>query len=166
MGRAGRGSAVTAPTPKALLARVTGPLGQLARQGHGGAVQLLIHHWGGTKRYVAEVPPADGPLVGLIGRAAAAALAAIVSDMDIARQIDIPSPHALEAALKLAILAHPGTTREAAQALGCTERYVRMVRAAGMEAAERSARRAKPVDLRQITIFDHLAALDEVSERG
>jgi len=139
---------------KAILSRVSGPLGRLAGGRHGGAVLLMIKHWGGTKRYVGILQRGDSPLVQLIGQDAADALAAIVSDMDISRQIDIPSRRVLGASLKAAILDHAGTTRETALALGCTERYVRDVREAGWTTLERRARRAKPVDERQRTIFE------------
>lgn len=144
------------PSEKALLTRVSGPVRRLADR-HGGAALLLIKHWGGVKRYVPTVDHLtdDSPLVGLIGRTAAEALAVIVSDMDIQRQIDIPSPRTLEGALKTAILEHRGTTRETARACGCTERYVRLVRAEGLTPIERRERN-NPPDPRQTTIFDIL----------
>jgi hypothetical protein len=139
--------------PRALLGRLPGPLGRLASAGHGGAALLLVRHWGGTKRYVALRPPPGGSLAQLIGLAAAEALAGILTADGVSRHLDIPSRSSLTAALKGAILDHPGTTRETASALGCTERYVRLVRSG---AGWQPRRRARAVDERQISIFDLL----------
>jgi len=121
-----------------------GILGELARRGHGGAALVLAHRWGGTKRYISARP--GSALVDLIGAKAAAIVAVLCGGGD----HDIPRAAVLDE-LKTKILTHPGTTRETAIALGCHERYVRMVRNSG---GGIPAPRQRPVDTRQLSLLD------------
>lgn len=122
-----------------------GMLGELARAGFGGKALLLAHTWGGTKRYIPAEPDARHALVDLIGVAAARVLAEKWGGA----HHDIPRAAVLDD-LKQKIVSHPGTTRETAVALGCTERWVRLVRAGGETPHSRKA----VVDQRQINMFD------------
>lgn len=139
---------------------LTGPLAELQRRGHGGAAVRLVLEWGGTARYIPFEPGAKSPLVGVIGMAAARVLCDIVS-RDAGRKrrgqasgvyIDIPSRKALEDTDKGAILRHEGGTRETAQAIGCSERYVREVRNGGQGRGGRPSK-ARPRDGRQTSLF-------------
>lgn len=131
------------PVAKLDTSHLPGMLGALARAGFSGKALILAHEWGGTKRYIPANPTPTSDVVQLIGLAAARVLAESWGGA----HHDIPRAAVLED-LKRKILAHPGTTREAAIALGCTERWVRIVRASG------GGRPAKPVDRRQISMFD------------
>ncbi|MBN2752596.1 MAG: hypothetical protein JXQ84_07795 [Rhodospirillaceae bacterium] len=122
-----------------------GLLGELARAGFGGKALLLAYHWGGTKRYIPATPCEHHALVQLIGLNAARVLA----DQWGGGHHDIPRAAVLDD-LKRKILSHPGTTRETAIALRCTERWVREVRAG----SDPAARATKPIDPRQISMFD------------
>ncbi|MBI3445619.1 MAG: hypothetical protein HY055_09725 [Magnetospirillum sp.] len=124
--------------------QLPGILGELARRGHGGAALILADRWGGTKRYISDKP--GSALVELIGMGAAV----IVAEICGGGHHDIPRAASLDH-LKAKILSHPGTTRETAIALGCHERYVRMVRASGASAP--SGRRSRPVDQRQLNLL-------------
>ncbi|MBF0334557.1 MAG: hypothetical protein HQL40_13075 [Alphaproteobacteria bacterium] len=89
------------------------------------ATLTIAKAWGGTKRHISQTPAANSSLTKLVGKDAAALIIAAIGS----GERDIPvAPAPLK---KLAILRHDGTTLQTAQALGCTERYVRMVRNAG-----------------------------------
>ncbi len=103
------------------LLHLPGLLGELVRRGYPEAALILAGEWGGQKRYIPNKP--GNLLAELIGLEAAAVAAALFGGRD----HDIPTGNGLND-LKSRILAHPGTTRETAKAVGCTERYVRMVR--------------------------------------
>jgi len=124
--------------------QLPGILGELARRGHGGAALILADRWGGTKRYMSDKP--GSVLVDLIGVRAAK----VVAELCGGGYHDVPRAAVLDH-LKAKILAYQGTTRETAIALGCHERYVRMVRSgtAGTEAG----RRQRPVDGRQLSLL-------------
>ena len=124
--------------------QLPGILGELARRGMGGAALVLADRWGGTKRYISDKP--GSVLVDLIGVRAAKVVAEICGG----GYHDIPRAGSLDH-LKAKILAHPGTTRETAVALGCHERYVRMVRSSGVSAPP--VHRARPVDERQLDLL-------------
>jgi len=115
-------------TPTSL--QLPGILGELARRGYGGQALALAKSWGGTKRYIPPIPREGMALVAIIGLDAAQALAEIIAGMCGDSQQDIPRAAGLES-VKIEILGHPGGTRATAMALGCTERYVRMVRNSG-----------------------------------
>lgn len=133
-------------TPPAVdTSHLPGMLGELARAGMGGKALILAHNWGGTKRYIPASPRPEHALVQMIGMAAARILAEAWGG----GHHDIPRAAVLDD-LKRQILDHPGTTRETAIALGCTERWVREVRAGGGE----TRHRGKPIDPRQISMFD------------
>lgn len=120
-----------------------GILGELARRGHGGAALVLAEAWGGTKRYISDKP--GSALVTLIGSAAAA----VVAEKLRGEHHDIPNAAGMDS-LKEKILAHPGTTRETAMALGCHERYVRHVRNSGVAPVPK---RGRPADDRQLSLL-------------
>lgn len=85
----------------------------------------LAREWGGQKRYISDRP--GSRLVDLIGLDAAKALVGIVGRL----HYDIPTAANI-GDLKARILTHPGDTTEAAKDLGCSERWVREVRNAGL----------------------------------
>jgi hypothetical protein len=145
---------------RSLSARLPGPLGELARCGHGGAALRLVREWGGTKRSVPGRLREPSPLVELIGAEAAAALIDICGPC----RLDIPSRACLEDTLKAKVLLAEGTTREIAVATGATERYVRMTRNAGMPATWTRPRRAKPKDERQTDLVDWLSGTPSASK--
>ncbi|MEW5729041.1 MAG: hypothetical protein AB1918_14530, partial [Pseudomonadota bacterium] len=118
--------------------------GELARRGHGAAALVLADRWGGTKRYISDKPGAA--LVEMVGMPAAKIVAEAIG----CGHHDIPRAAGLDD-LKAKILAHPGTTREAAIALGCTERWVREVRNAGTGGGKPGYR--KPADSRQLSLL-------------
>lgn len=124
---------------------LSGQLGELARRGHGGAAVRLILDWGGRKKYIPKHPTPDCPLVSVIGMDAARVLAELVGG----EHYDIPPRSVLSGeSLKQQILRAEGTTSEIAGRLGTTERHVRRVLRAG------DRRRRRPVDIRQISMFD------------
>ncbi|GEM_PF-6878250 len=140
--------------------RLSGPLGELQRRGHGGAAVRLVLTLGGTKRYVPFVARHGQKLVEIMGLAAAQALG------DIAREeatgageyrgegktLDLPSRTTLEPTLKGEIFRHGGTDRQVALDLGCTERYVRLLR----QSAGKVKKKSRPKDERQIDWIDLL----------
>ena len=138
---------------RTLAARLPGPLGELARRGHGGAALILVRERGGLKMYVPARPQPSSPVVAMIGAKAAGVLADICGSA----HIDVPSRGCLEESLKAAVLRAAGSTRDIAQATGATERYVRMVRNSGQPQGWRQPRRAKPKDERQIDLEGWLA---------
>lgn len=108
-------------------------LAVIARSAGLDAAVRIAQEWGGTKRYLPggrrgflrETDHDRSALVRLVGVEAAAKIAETSLGGD---YVDIPAmPSGLSK--KLAILRHSGRTREVARAVGCTERYVRMVRA-------------------------------------
>ncbi len=101
-----------------------GILGDLVRRNHPIAAEQLARAWGGTKR---PIPcRADGTvLADLIGLDAARVVVEIAGG----GLIDIPFIHRYHKSAILLSYADLGT-RATAQALGCTERHVRKVRAA------------------------------------
>ncbi len=140
---------------RSLSARLTGPLSELARRGHGGAALILVREWGGTKRSIPARLRDNSPLVALIGIPATVALIDICRG--VSRHLDIPSRSCLEDNLKAVVLRATGTTREIAIATGATERYVRMVRNVGGDAEPwRRPRKAKPSDDRQTDLVQWL----------
>lgn len=101
-----------------------GILGELVRRNHAVAAEQLARAWGGTKRPIPS--QAEGTVLAeLIGIAAARVVVEVAGN----RSIDIPLIHRYHKSAILISYAHAGT-RETAQALGCTERHVRKVRAA------------------------------------
>lgn len=101
-----------------------GMLGELARRGFGGEALKLAAAWGGTKRYIPGKPTEGSEICKIICLPAALVLAEAYGD----HHHDIPRAAGLgnvKAALRR-VDAH-GTT-DAARAVGCTARYVRMVR--------------------------------------
>lgn len=141
---------------KRLALSLPGHLGEMARRGHGGAALKLLQEWGGTKRYIPAHPRPGSPLVEIVGMEAAQVLADLCGSTD----YDIPSRAwlgGLGATQKAAILRAEGGTREVAEALGCSERYVRMVRDdTDTQPAFGTRRRRRPTDERQIDILDWL----------
>ncbi|BAE50559.1 hypothetical protein [Paramagnetospirillum magneticum] len=101
-----------------------GLLGELARRGHGGEALKLAAAWGGTKRYIPANPNPDNEICKVISLEAALVLAEQYGgkDNDIPRAAGLGS---VKAALRRL---DPGGTTDAARAVGCTARYVRMVR--------------------------------------
>lgn len=113
---------MTTPSPNP--DHLPGLLGELARRGHGGEALKLAAAWGGTKRYIPSNPTADSEICKIISLEAARVLAETHGGKD----NDIPRAAGLgnvKAALRR--LDAVGTT-DAARAVGCTARYVRMVR--------------------------------------
>lgn len=147
MGTNHRGDEVM--TRRTDLDHLPGVLGELARKGHGGAALILANRWGGQKRYIPARPREGLALVDLIGLDAAYVVAAYFHGSDpVANGGDHDIPKTvLTARLAAEIRAHPGTTREAARALNCTERYVRLVR-------QGEGPRQRKVDPRQISLLD------------
>ncbi|MBF0375075.1 MAG: hypothetical protein HQL39_16865 [Alphaproteobacteria bacterium] len=131
---------------------LAGPLGALARAGHGGAALLIVKHWGGQCHYVGQRQHPGTPLALLVGLDAAQALADILWRRGGTRggQLDVVSPAALSPAKKGDIARAEGTTREVARAAGVTERYVRLVRASD----DQPARKERPRDPRQGSLLD------------
>lgn len=109
-----------------------GLLGEMQRAGHGGAALALARAWGGTKRYIPSDPRPGQALVEIVGMPAARWLAEHHGN----QHKDIPRAAGL-GNKKRAIAQFQGGTREAALTLGCTERYVRMVRNGRRERDER-----------------------------
>ncbi len=138
---------------RTLAARLPGPLGELARRGHGGAALILVRERGGLKLYIPKRLLPSSSLVTLIGEKAAAVLIDICGNS----HIDVPSRGCLNDTLKAAVLRADGSTREISQATGATERYVRMVRNGGAPQPWHRPRRAKPKDERQIDLEGWLA---------
>lgn len=130
-----------------------GHLGELARRGHGAAALKLIHAWGGTKRRIPKVPRPGQPIVAIMGLAAARELADLCGALD----YDIPSKACLSTSVKAQILRADGGTREIAEAHGCTERYVRMIRSDPTAALAAPRRRRRIADERQTDIEAWLA---------
>jgi hypothetical protein len=124
-----------------------GILGDLARRGCGGAALILADRWGGSKRYIPQTA-AGSLLEDLIGTKAAKILVEICGGT----QQDVPNAACVDD-IKAKILTYPGGTRECAQALGCTERWVREVRARGSV----TPKIGKKVDARQPGLFDNVA---------
>lgn len=101
-----------------------GMLGELERRGFGGEALKLAAAWGGTKRYIPARPTADSEICKVISLEAALVLAETHGN----RHNDIPLAAGLgskKAALRRVEAA--GNT-DAARAVGCSARYVRMVR--------------------------------------
>lgn len=104
-----------------------GLLGELARRGHGGEALKLAAAWGGTKRYIPARPNPDSEICKVISLEAALVLAETYGgkDNDIPRAAGLGS---VKAALRRFDPGGTGGTTDAARAVGCTARYVRMVR--------------------------------------
>lgn len=145
---------------------LSGPVGELQRRGYGEAAVQLVRAWGGGPRYIPFYPRDRSALAKIIGIEAAQALCQIVREDDErsrpaakgdrgarGRTVDIPSPKALAYNDKAVILSHGGSTREVARDVGCTESYVRQIRAAGGGQIDR---RRKTVDARQMDLLDYL----------
>lgn len=141
--------------------RLSGPLGELQRRGYGGAAVRLVMEWGGGKRYVPFVAKPGQKLVGIMGLAAAQALGDITREQATGagdfrgegKYLDLPSRSTLEPTLKGEILRHGGTDRQVAQDLGCTERYVRLLR---QSAGKGRMKKSRPKDDRQADWIDLL----------
>lgn len=127
-----------------------GVLAELQRRGHGGAAVRLVMEWGGTKRQLPKVVTPGCAVAQVMGFDAARLLQELVGAGEF---YDVPSPASLEPTLKGEILRHEGGTRETARALRCTERHVRKVRNAGLDAMRRRGRR-RAADERQIDLID------------
>ncbi|MBF0392298.1 MAG: hypothetical protein HQL38_06415 [Alphaproteobacteria bacterium] len=96
------------------------------------AALTIAKAWGGTMRYIPRAPNAKSPWTKLVGQDAAARIIAAIGAGPDYRYIPV-APAPLK---KLAILRHDGPARQTAMALGCTDRYVRMVRNAGRSPAQ------------------------------
>lgn len=106
-------------------AHLPGMLGDLARHGYGGEALKLAAAWGGAKHYIPAQPDERSEICTVISLEAAKVLAECGYG---GRPHDIPRAAGLgnvKAALRRIEAA--GTT-DAARAVGCTARYVRMVR--------------------------------------
>jgi hypothetical protein len=107
------------------MTQLPGILGELSRRGHGGEALKLAAAWGGTKRYIPARPTADSEICKVISLEAALVLAEAYGN----RHHDIPLAAGVgnkKAALRR-VVEESGNTA-AARAVGCTARYVRMVR--------------------------------------
>lgn len=107
------------------MTQLPGMLGELARRGFGGEALKLANAWGGTKRYIPKAPTADSEICKIISLEAALVLAEAYGN----RHHDIPMAAGVgnkKAALRR-VATEAGNTA-AARAVGCTARYVRMVR--------------------------------------
>lgn len=102
-----------------------GILGELAQAGHLGAALTLAREWGGTRRYIPADPRPGMELVALVGIEAAGVLAGLRGG----EAVDVPRAVGL-GSKKSAVLRATGSQRDIARAVGCTDRYVRKVRAA------------------------------------
>lgn len=121
------------------MTNLPGILGELQRRGLGGEALKLAQAWGGTKRYIPAKVTADSEICRIISPEAAQVLAEAFGG----RHHDIPLAAGVgdkKAALRR-IAAEEGSTA-AARAVGCTARYVRMVRNG-----------AKPKDPRQTKLL-------------
>jgi len=101
-----------------------GMLGLLARAGMAAEAEKLAAAWGGTKRYIPAKPTASSGICKVISLEAALVLAKVYGN----RHHDIPLLSG-GGGKKLALqrVNHLGTAA-AARAVGCSARYVRMVR--------------------------------------
>lgn len=101
-----------------------GMLGLLARAGHADEAIKLAAAWGGSKRYIPDAPTPTSNITMVIGLKGALVLAESYGG----QPHDIPLLSGLGGKKRaLRQLDHLDTT-EAARAVGCTARYVRMVR--------------------------------------
>ncbi len=130
---------MTEPMPDPAHEHLPGMLGELAHRGFGGEALALAAAWGGAKHYIPAQPDADCEICKVISVAAARVLAEQYGGRphDIPRAAGVGS---IKAALRRTDLA--GNT-DAARAVGCTARYVRMVRNG-----------SKPRDKRQYDLLD------------
>lgn len=107
------------------MTQLPGMLGELARRGFGGEALKLAAAWGGHKHYIPKAPNADSEICKIISLEAAMVLAEGYGN----RHHDIPQAAGIgdkKAALRR--VPQDASTAAAARAVGCTARYVRMVR--------------------------------------
>lgn len=106
---------------------LAGVLRQLADAGHPEAVPKIIAAWGGTRRSIPQQPREGDELVRIIGLPAARALAQLRGG----EEVDIPRGANLGAKKQAVLRMADRPAREIVQAVGCTDRFVRMARNSG-----------------------------------
>jgi hypothetical protein len=113
------------PNHETIKTTLPGVLGELGRRGYVGAALVLSENWGGTQRYIPK-KVAGSILADMIGEDAAK----VVIDYfgGVGGSNHIPNAEC-GGDVKVRILTYPGTTRECAKVCGCSESWVRKVRA-------------------------------------